>query len=232
MGCGREVSKPEVAPGGAVSATAMRHTIEDTGLALAEGERVWRKYDVTKLKPSSQEAGRLYVTGSRLIFHASVKSPGRHSELVLENKIDAINGVRTYITNSRSWGMLIVAAALVLLGLAALANNNAPIAIVLWAVAIIPTLAGLRHKGGVSIGVFSQQTSVGPISFGNAWDTGGLHFPRLGGERKDAFGLMFGIPGEHALQVASELGALILDLQTKGSLAAPYWGVKLNNGDG
>ena len=232
MNCGREAPGAVLAASRVVPGTSGRATIESTGIVLAEGEQVWRKYDVTKLKPSGQEAGRLYVTGSRLIFHASVNSTGRHSELVLENKIDSINGLRTYITDRRSWGLLVVAAALALFGLLAIAENAAPLGIVLLVIAIFLALAGLKHKGGVSIGVFSQQTAAGPISFGNAWDTGGFHFPKLGGGGKDAFSLLFGIPGEHALQVASELGALILDLQTKGTLAAPYWGVKLIDANG
>lgn len=41
-----------------------------------------------------------------------------------------------------------------------------------------------------------------------------------------AWDVVVGIPAEDAEQVISELGALIIDLQSKGSLAKTRWGME------
>ena len=38
-----------------------------------------------------------------------------------------------------------------------------------------------------------------------------------------AFDVIFGRPGQDSDRLITELGALILDLQTRGQLAADYW---------
>lgn len=250
--CGRDAPSTAfaiaaIATGHAVDAPARSlELVPGTDIVLALGETVWRSYQVTKLRSVSQGRGMLYLTNIRLIFHARSTARRRKSTLVMETKVSRITGVRTYVTQRISWSALFLAVVIFLLGIGGVSSGGVSyvgvtvvgvVLILIGVILAIAVIAGLGGHGAVTVQVYSEQESPSPVSFGNAWaaDGGGFFrgiirsfsspigmFTSLFGAH-DAFDFLLGNPGPDALQVASELGAIVADLQTKGSLAATHW---------
>lgn len=225
-----------------VGAPPAPRTIPGTDIVLALGETVWRAYQATQLRAFRQGLGMLYLTDSRLIFHARTSARGRHSQLVLETRVKRVTGLRTYVTNRISRVAVLLAALLIIAGVIGLTYTGgsvtgASVVVLLVGVAIgAAALAGIGSGGTVTVQVYSEQDTTSPVSFGNAWaDTPGLVrslVRRVSGPfgiltsllgAHDAFDFLLGIPGPDALRIASELGAIVSDLQTKGTLAQTHW---------
>jgi hypothetical protein len=228
--------RPDVGVPGALA------TIPGTDIVLALGETVWRAYQATQLRSFRQGQGMLYLTDSRLIFHARTSTRGRQSQLVMETKVSRVTGLRTYVTNRVSRAAIIAAAVLVVLGILGIshfggAGTVISVLVLLAGAAIgVAALAGIGSFGTVTIQVYSEQDTASPVSFGNAWAETpgfmrslarrfsgpfGLLTSLLGAH--DAFDFLVGIPGPDAMRIASELGAIVADLQTKGTLAQTHW---------
>jgi hypothetical protein len=218
-----------------------RPSLPGTNVVLAMGETMWRSYEVTQLRSPRQGHGRLFVTSSRLIFHAQANRRGRPSLLVLETQIGSITGIRTYVTKRVSRILMFLGILLAIGGLVSLVSGTATgvLFLLIGAAMIGYALSRFGRMGTVTIQVYSQQTSMSPVSFGNAWaDRGGgivRSFIRgISGPvgiltslfgAQDAFDFQLGFPGPDAIQAASELGAMVIDLQSKGTLAEAHWNV-------
>lgn len=231
------IAIPEPAPTPEHPASAVG-VIEGTHIALGDGERVWREYAVTELRRREQGQGKLYVTDSRVIFLAKARGRAstRASVLIQETKLEHITGLSAYVSRKISvfWFVLTI-----LLGLGALfqltldssSSTAFIVLLVLAGAAAIPLIRGAHRRGSVGVTIHSGSSLASPISFGEVTDKQsrglGLLVQRLFGflGAPTAFDVVVGIPAEDAERVISELGALIIDLQTKGSLAATRWGI-------
>ncbi len=250
--CGKEVDDTpvgDVGPGprtlGAPSAVpapipSSRPIIPGTNVVLALNETIWRSYDVTQLRSLKQGQGKLIVTNSRLIFHAHAEARRRGSVLVMETQISTISGMRTYVSNRVMTWLIILGGLWALFGFFALFKNvGAGIINLLIGAGIVAFgLSRFGRRGTVSVQIAGQQSTGTPVSFGNAWqeENGFFHrlirvisgpfgyFTALFG-LYDAFDFTVGIPGPDAMQVVNELGAIVHDIQSKGSLAEAEWGV-------
>jgi len=205
------------------------------------GETVWRAYDVTQLRSLRQGKGRLFVTSSRLIFYAQAKSRGRPSLLIQETQIGSITGIRTYITKKVSRILMALGILFAFGGLVSLVKGSSTgvILLLIGAGMIAYALSRFGRMGTVTIQVYCQLASISPVSFGNAWaDRGGgivRSFIRaISGPigiltslfgAQDAFDFQWGFPGPDAIQAASEIGAMVIDVQSKGTLAEAHWNV-------
>ena len=231
---------PTAAPQTPPMVQVTRPTIPGTNVVLALNETIWRVYNVTQLRSVKQGQGQLVVTSSRLIFHALAQARRSGSVLVMETHISTITGMRTYVSNRVMRWLLVVGSLFALLGLLALAKRSgAGVLFVLIGAGLIALgFSRFGRRGTVTVEVAGQASSDTPVSFGNAWQeqTGFFHrmvraisgpfgfFTNLFG-MYDAFDFTIGIPGPDAMAVAAELGAIVHDIQSKGSLAETHWGV-------
>lgn len=225
------------------SANGSLNLIPGTPIALGDGESVWREYAVTRLKRREQGEGKLYVTDSRVIFLAKARGrgSGRASTLIQETKLEHITGLSAYVSRKVS---LLWFATTVILGLAALlqlvrgSTTSFIVLALLTAGAVYSLIRGAAQRGSFGVSIHAASSQASPIVFGLADDSGsggplrstlrnfvGSLFGLLGAPT--AFDVLEGIPAEDAERVISELGALIIDLQSKGSLASGRWGMNV-----
>jgi hypothetical protein len=220
------------------------NSIQGTSIVLAEGEHVWREYAVTRLKRRDQGTGTLYVTDSRIIFLARARADrtSRASTVIQQTKVDHVTGLSVHVSRTVNMFLAVVTAFLALVLLFTLLRGMWTSFIVLLALtagAGYLLVRGVHRRGFVAVVIHSGSSQASPIEFGEENDTRSVGPVRstlrtfigsllglLGAPT--AFDVMYGVPAEDAERVVSELGALIIDLQTKGSLAAERWGVALN----
>lgn len=196
---------------------------------------LWRQYEVSQLRTRERGLGTLFVTDARVVFYARAKGRGtqRGSALVQQTKIGDITGMSAFVSHRVSLGWLITTAILGLITLSSLAGGRWGYFVVfglLLGVAIAMLVRGAAKRGSVGVMIHGASTQQSPIAFGQFGETHGLIYrllsPLLGllGVHS-AFDVLIGFPGRDAEQVIAELGALIFDLQSRGSLAGTHWGV-------
>jgi hypothetical protein len=208
-------------------------------LVLGDGEVLWRQYAVSQLRTRQQGEGTLFVTDARVVFYARARGRGaqRASALVQQTKVGDITGMTAFVSHRISLGWLIVAALLALATLSSLLSNSWRYVIifgVLTALAVVMLLRGAAKRGSIGVQIHSGSTQQSPIAFGQFEEQRGMigqlvhslltPFLALFGVYT-AFDVLVGFPGQDAEQVIAELGALIFDLQSRGSLAGTHWGV-------
>jgi hypothetical protein len=213
-------------------------TLPGTPILLSDGEILWRQYQVVQLHTRQQGEGSLYVTDSRVIFYARAKGRGtqRPSMLVQQTKLENITGLAVYVTRRVSlwlflgiifgigWTLVWFAIHLVLVGVLSLAVVIA---------CFFAVLLGKAKHGAVRVRIDSEGGDSSPISFGRYGRRGpiAVMLNSLIAPLRAIFGVFtaidvpVGSPGEDAEKLVAELGALIMDLQTRGSLAGEHWGV-------
>jgi zinc-ribbon domain len=221
------------------SASSPDGVISGTPILLADGERVWREYAVTQLRRRAQGEGKLFVTDLRLIFFAVARPRAgtrRGSTLVFQTKLDQITGLATIVSRRVSFFWVLMTAILGLATLFQLLQGNATAAFVLLVLAAgagFLVYRSIKLGGSVGLEVHSVGSQPTPVAIGEVREGAGVGFftsarsfvgSILG--RPTAYDVAVGIPGEDAHLVIAELGALIMDLQSKGSLAGERWGVE------
>lgn len=210
-----------------------------TPLLLGDGEVVWRRYRVSQLRRRKQGEGVLYVTDARLVFYARAKGRGaqRASSLVQQTKVGEVTGLTAFVSRRVSVGWLLATVLLALLLIRSLLNGGwrgALLFAVLLAGAITMLLLGAARHGSVGVQIHSGATQASPIAFGQFGEQQGI-FGQLAHTILQpltgllgihtAFDVLLGFPGEDAELVIAELGALIFDMQSLGSLAGTHWGL-------
>jgi hypothetical protein len=210
--------------------------IPGTSVVLGDGEKVWREYAVCQLRTKDQGEGKLFVTDSRVIFFARARGRAtqRASALVQETRLADITGLTAYISRRISLLWVLAAVFFTLFALGSLVGKQiGPFVFfaVLAGISILVIARGGAGRGGVGVRIQSGATQASPIGFGE-FDVVDSLLHRIAGPIMvllgfaTAFDVLIGFPGEDAEKVVSEIGALIIDLQTKGSLAGTHWGVE------
>jgi hypothetical protein len=227
------------------SSPIQRPAIPDTQVVLGKGEQVWRQYHVTDMPDYkllgislSRASGRgtLYVTDSRLLFVATMahRRRPRRSMLVQETQIQHITGMSAYIARRFSLWAVILVALIGILGLSALAKGSVGTGLFLLVIAGVGVLLlaqGLAQRDTVGLRVHSGAAEAAPLGFGQLEDTPGLIRRLLGPfghlmNSGSAYDMLIALPGPHAELIILELGALVADMQSQGSLAGTHWGVE------
>jgi hypothetical protein len=228
--------------------------IPGTQIALGDGEKVWRSYAVTQFPTPRifgqrvarhRGGGNLYVTNARVMFFATYERRGgrKRSMVLQETQVGQVTGVTAFVSRSVSLWTLIVVGLIGLLGLGTLANGSKGGGVLLLIIAGFGAFLisqGLGNRGNVGVRIHSSSTQASPLGFGELGDGSGSGRLRaiikglLGpfgqllstaAGPQDASDLLLALPGPDAERVVVELGALIADLQSKGSLAGTHWGV-------
>ena len=206
---------------------------------LGDGETVWREYQVSQLRTREIGEGTLFITDARVVFYARARGRGtqRASALVQQTKLGDITGLTAYVSRRLSLAWMLIAIALGFALIGAVSGQSWKTAIVLavlLALAALMLVRGAARRGTVGVLIHSGATQQSPISFGQFGEQRGafgqlLHslvapiLSLLG--VYTAFDVLVGFPGQDAEQVIAELGALVFDLQSRGSLAGTHWGV-------
>jgi hypothetical protein len=221
------------------SGPGIRTVIPGTPVILGDGEKVWREYPVTQLRTREQGLGTLYVTDSRVIFLARTKGRGtqRDSALIQETQVDKITGLSAYVSNRVSLFWLLASFYFGLSSLISLFVRS-KVAFIVFAILCGGAIWILIHRAsklrGVGVRIHSGSSNTSPIGFGDFGEGRGFIGRVLSQvlgpvvpffQMKSAFDVLIGRPTADADRVISELGALIIDLQSKGSLAETHWGV-------
>jgi hypothetical protein len=204
-------------------------TIPATNIVLSEGERLWRSYPLLHFRPFRIHArGTLHVTDSRILLHSTaLKLTGRTS-LLQEVRLETVTGFGSYLDRGLGplgfLGLLVFA----FIGLQQLANGSSAYGVFLLVVAGVVAFIAYRY-GRLGLQVFTNQSSVGPIAFGR-FGAGRLQawFPTLGWiggaiGGVQASDLLYCFPEANADEVVAELGALVFDLNRKGTLEGSHW---------
>jgi hypothetical protein len=211
--------------------------LPNSPVRLSYEERILRQYAAVRLRKRKSGEGILYVTDSRVVFYARAKGRGtqRASSLMQQTKISEISGVSAYVF--RRYSILWVIAAILsgIVGLVGL-KEYLPVGllfIVICVVCIIAIIGGAAHRGGTGVMIHSSSENGSAIDFGRWGQYRGIigqltHL--FSGVISSGFGVytvwdvVNGMPNENSDQIINELGALILDLQTRGDLVFQHYG--------
>jgi hypothetical protein len=210
---------------------------------LAHGEQILKAYDVVVLRPGlfkrQRGHGTLYVTDARVVFYAQVYPRGtqKESSVFQQTKLEDISGLAANVSRRLSLGLAVLTLAFGIATIATLLTLLLPLTILFAIVTAILVFALIRdanRSGDVGVAINSRELGNSTIIFGHQprergrLDTLGrlLIFPiAIFLRTYSAFDVMAGDPGEGASALLHELGALIIDLQTRGTMAYPDWNI-------
>lgn len=238
-------------PAGPEPAVAFRQVVPPSGPAgprppmfrLAHDEAILKTYETVQLRTGlfkkKRGQGTLFVTDARLVFYAWVNPRGtqRASWLLQQTKLEDISGVDVNVSRRISVGLLLLS---VIFGLATLASFlsivGIPLALFFGIITVICVAALSRDaskRGSIGMSIHSRGNNTSPINFGNGGNSGTVGFivrlfmwpVLIFVPNYSALDVAAGDPAEDAAQLVHELGALIIDLQTRGALAYEHWGI-------
>ncbi|MGA2829796.1 MAG: hypothetical protein ABSF03_27215 [Streptosporangiaceae bacterium] len=212
-------------------------TLRGSPIRLGDGEQVIREYRAVQLKTQKRGEGTLYVTDARIVFFARAagRGPQRASSLVQQTRLEDVSGLQAFVSRRTSILLIAFAVFVSLVTLGALLSQEWTAFIVFFVLAgasLAAIFGGAAERGRAGVKIHSREEDVSAIRFGHFGNQrSGLEaaltlliFPVLMFLRaQTAFDVMLGRPGKDSDRLISELGALILDLQTRGQLAADYW---------
>ncbi len=211
-------------------------TLPGSPIRLGDGERVLRQYRAVQLRSRKRGEGTLYVTDARIVFFARAQGRGtqRASSLVQQTRLEDVSGLQAFVSRRTNLLLILFTGFTALFTLISLATGAIPFFFVFLVLTVIAGAAifggaAQRGRAGVKIQARQAQNAMGFGSFEN--QRGGLEtlltlfiFPLLLLLRaQNAFDVLLGRPGEDTDLLIAELGALVLDLQTRGELATDYW---------
>lgn len=229
------------APGGSVGPQPIT-------FRLAQGEQVLKSYEVVKLSTGlfqrQRGHGTLYVTDARVIFYVQVYPRGtqKASWLFQQTKLEDISGLSAIVSRRLSLGLAVLTLFFGLATLITLVSGLLPLTFlfaILTVVLVVMVIRDANRRGDVGVIIQSRENDNSPIAFG--------HLPRQRGfldtigrllilpvalflRSYSASDVVAGDPADHAEQLLHELGALIIDLQTRGTMAYPEWNIPLPEG--
>jgi len=216
-------------------------TLPGSPILLSDNEVIWRQYRVVQLLTRRKGEGTLYVTDSRVVFYARAKGRGtqRPSLLMQQTKLEDITGLAVFV--SRRVSLWLFIGALFALGLALASYQAGSVFgtiffLALTAACVAGIVVGKAKHGAVGVRIDSKEART--IAFGRFGVQRGpvALLEALTAPLRAIFGVStaddvpHGRPGEHAEQLVAEIGALIMDLQTRGSMAGGHWGVDAGQG--
>jgi hypothetical protein len=210
---------------------------------LAVDEAILKTYEAVQLTPGlfrrKRGQGTLYVTDARVVFYAWVYPRGTQREgwLLAQTKLEDISGLYAFVSRRISAGLLMLT---ILFGLATIGTLIPLFLIGTFLFAILTVLSAFllfwdaSRRGDVGVVIASRENGTSPISFGHGTRKGFADalIPRFIFRAYSAADVLRGDPAEDADRLIHELGALILDLQTRGKMAYPHWGITDVSGNG
>ena len=223
------------APSPGVAAPGTRGVLPDSPIQLGHGEVLWRQYEAVRLRSRRRGIGTLYVTDARVVFYAwaTGRGPQGRSHLVQQIKLEDVRGFSAYVTNRLSTLLLLFTIWFGLLTLGTLFSLLLPLTLlfaILTGVCFALLFTDWAKRGYAGVTLQARHVSDSAVTFGggprNSPFLTLLLWPVLVFLRSyTAVDVLVGKPGKDSEAIISELGALIMDLQTQGSFAGQHWGV-------
>jgi hypothetical protein len=227
----------------AALAPVARGTLPGSPVLLGDGEVLCRTYEAVRLRRRSLGTGTLFVTDARVVFYAWAKGrrTQRASAMVREVKLEDICGYSAYVTRRLNFFLLVVSGIFILATLGSLFGREFGVALLFAALAagaIALLFSEWAQRGTAGVTIRARGNDQSEVRFGGAGHRNPLMdlclllmFPLLIFMRSyTAFDVELGRPGEHSEAIIAELGALVMDLQTRGALSAGYWGIAAGAG--
>jgi hypothetical protein len=229
------------------SADGLPVVLPGSPIRLGHGEVIWRQYRAVRLRSRQQGQGTLYVTDARVVFYAWARGRGtqRGSALIQQVKLEDISGFSAYVSRSVSFLLLLFAGVFSLATVVALLSGALPLALILAILAgicIAALFTDAAQRGNAGVTIHARQAETSPVVFGGLGTRHALLealfgvvlfliFPpllllRIVLRSYTAWDVIRGRPGDDSDLVIAELGALIMDLQTRGTFAAAHYGVQ------
>jgi ribosomal protein L24E len=219
-------------------ASASPGVLPGSPILLGYQERILRQYGAVQLRNRAHGEGILYVTDSRVVFYAKAKGRGtqRGSTLIQQTNVADITGMTAYVSRRVSLVLFFLTCVFLLFAFFSLFIAR-PVSIfwfILAAICIIALVSGAARRGSTGVIISSRDDGHSPISFGTFHTRRGFIgslTAAIGGPLFSVFGIftvfdvLDGYPGQDSAQIISELGALILDIQTRGDLAYNHYSV-------
>jgi hypothetical protein len=239
---------PPVVPRQASPTSAATVNKQALHFRLAHGEQVLKAYDVVALRTGlfkrQRGHGTLYVTDARVIFYAQVYPRGtqKASWLFQQTKLEDVSGLSANVSRRVSLGLVVLTLFCGLATLVTLVSLLLPLTF-LFAILTVALAVGVvrdaQRRGDVGVLINSRENDNSPIAFGHLPEQRGfldtlgrlLIFPiALFLRSYSANDVVAGDPADHANDLLHELGALIIDLQTRGTMAYPEWNITVPAG--
>ncbi len=212
-------------------------TLPGSPIRLGDGEKVIQRYQAVQLRTQKRGEGTLYVTDARIVFYARAEGRGtqRASSLVQQTRLEDVSGLEAFVSRRTSMLLILFTVFMSLFALGWLLVHVWAAFIVFFILAgagFTAIFGGAAERGRAGVRIHSREEAVSAIRFGTFSNQRSgfeallsfLIFPVLIFLRaQTAFDVLFGRPGQDSDRLITELGALILDLQTRGQLAADYW---------
>ena len=181
------------------------------GVRLAEEECVVKEYRATTRRTWWSKAdGYLVVTNRRILFVGEGHTKVGRSILIREVQLPDVSGVSSYYDNRLSIAYLMWAASV---GVMIIELARIHIGYIL--LSILPAwLVWKAVRKTIMLIIHSRSMDQSPVALVPAQS----RFLFIRAERA-----VMGMPGPDTELLVSEIGALILDLQTRGNLAVEAW---------
>lgn len=208
---------------GAVSGNHVESTYEETprpvssgenagDYTLAEGEVLIRSYLCANIKTgffSPAGKGHIYVTNKRMIYEGKSVD----SRIGMETPIDSIGGIYAYEGKNIDIMKIIVGAVIGLSGVYAMGIR--PLRVVgIIMIAIALFIVFLSFRRAYQLIVYSSKNTGSAINIGEGPST------KIG---NSAFYTLQALPTKDTQRMASEIGALVQDIQQLGDRAIAKW---------
>ena len=188
--------------------------------------------------------GTLYVTDARVVFYAQVYPRGtqKASWIFQQTKLEDISGLSAHVSRRMSLGLVVLTLVCGLATLGTLLTLLIPLAVIfaiLTVVFVIVLVRDAARRGDVGVVINSRENDNSPIAFG--------HGPRHAdsstrwGACSSSRSRSSSVPTARVMSsretrpttptaLLHELGALIIDLQTRGTMAYPEWNIAVPDG--
>ena len=188
------------------------------GIAFSQDEKLVKKYKVAQVKLDGS-TGSLYVTNKRVVFKSN--GAAERSILSQEVKLDTISGVNCLVGTNYNIRSILLGALVIILGVIIgiiLGNSrrggSAGTTIITVSVLVGFLMIALSGTKTYRLSVYSSQAQSASIDIG-------VGVKSLIGN--SAVLALECTPTDQVKTMVSEIGALILDLQTMGDLAIEKW---------
>ena len=226
----------QMAPGGA-AAPGVAARLPGAPVVMCDGEQVLRVYRAVQLRNAKRGDGTLYVTDARVVFYARAQGRGaqRASALVQQTRLQDITGLAAFVSRRISPVLLVLTVLFALLAVLGIIDHNVSaviVSLIIAGICIAAIAGGAAERGRAGVTIHSMATQVSPITFGTfstyrnpleAFLSTFFSPLQVFFRAHTAFDVLVGRPGEDSDKLISELGALILDQQTRGTLSAERW---------
>jgi len=145
-------------------------TLPGTPIWMGDGEIIWRTYKAVQLRTRQHGEGTLFVTDSRVVFHARARGRGtqRPSMLVQQTKLESVTGLAAYVSRRISLTLFMFVLFGGFTSLISLVTFP-PMGLLLGILTIagaVALIGGAAKRGSTGVILHAGASDASPIGFG------------------------------------------------------------------